>query len=39
MTIGGTIGLFLGASIVSVVEAAFWVYKVSQMIHMWNVLI
>ena len=28
MTTGGTIGLFLGASIVSVVEAGFWVYKV-----------
>ena len=26
---GGTIGLFLGASIVSVVEAAFWIYKVA----------
>ena len=25
---GGTIGLFLGASIVSVAEAAFWIYKV-----------
>ena len=29
MTTGGTIGLFLGASIMSVVEAGFWIYKVS----------
>ena len=26
---GGTIGLFLGMSIVSVVEAIYWIYRVS----------
>ena len=39
MTTGGTIGLFLGASIVSVVEAGFWIYKVSSSIQMFDRMI
>ena len=27
---GGTIGLFLGASLVSFIEAAFWIYRVTE---------
>ena len=27
--LGGTLGLFTGLSIISMVEAAFWVYKVN----------